>query len=138
MRIHLKVKSESLAAEARIIRNMERKYRKWKSRAQKKAYRKEGRERTYQGSPKLRESLRRHRIKVVRPEARHTHLAYGFLRGRRYRQIEPRLRDSTPRPDWDRVAAMVAKYGGLDKRDAAQKLAEWSAVPAEAPVEAAA
>ena len=115
MKTHLKIKIKSLAAEARIIKAEERKWRY---------------------PHPMRESLRRHRRKEVRAEARHSLIAYGFLRGRRYAQVEQpneawagHKRGSGP-PNWNRVRDLVAKYGGMDKRDAAQKLAEWSAVPA--------
>jgi len=68
-RIYLKVKIKSLAAEARIIRHEEAKARKWKNTA-------------------LRVGLAGHRRGIVRSAARHTHLAYGFLRGRPYKAME--------------------------------------------------
>jgi hypothetical protein len=81
----LKVKIKSLTAEARIIRL------------------EEGRSR---GA--LRASLRAHRQWDVRREQRATQLAYGYLRGRARVQIEP---GAHTEPDWDRVKAMVKKYG---------------------------
>jgi hypothetical protein len=81
----LRVKLKSLAAEALIIRHEER--------------------RTF-GS--LRESLYRHRMDVVRHEARHSHLAYGFIRGMKYEQMEATCDRS---PDWERVRQMLKKYG---------------------------
>jgi len=111
VKTHLKIKIKSLAAEARIIKEEERRWRY---------------------PHPMRESLRRHRRHDVRAEARHSLIAYGFLRGRRYAQIErPKEawvgheRGSGP-PDWNRVRDLVAKYGRLDKREAAQRLAEWS------------
>jgi len=85
-RICLKIKIKSLAAEAKIIRKEEKRV-KFQS---------------------IRESLYRHRIDVVRYEARHTHIAYGFLRGRTYAQIE--ANPKTP-PNWDKIRKMVEKYG---------------------------
>ena len=115
MKTHLKIKIKSLAAEARIIKQEERKWRY---------------------PHPMRESLRRHRRRDVRAEARHSLIAYGFLRGRRYAQIEQpkevwrgHQRGSGP-PNWNRVRDLVAKYGDMDKREAAQKLAEWSAAAA--------
>lgn len=109
----LKIKIMSLAAESRIIRREEK---KWPGRHAKRL------------------SLREHRIGDVRTEARCALLAYGFLRGRLYRQVENRVRpvdhahkDKAMKPiDWERVIALVARFGGLDKRDARQKLAEWA------------
>jgi len=85
-RVYLKVKIKSLGEEARIIRKETRKAR----------------------SLSIKEGLYRHRIDVVRPEARFTHLAYGFIRGRLFKQIENK---SKVAPDWRRVRKMVEKYG---------------------------
>jgi hypothetical protein len=82
----LKVKIKSLTEEARIIRREER----------------------LAKTKLIREGLRLHRIEDVRQEARNTHIAYGFMRGRSYGQIEhPRYGNN---PDWDRVWSMVKKY----------------------------
>ena len=113
MKTHLKMKICSLAAEAQIIRREEKKW---------------------PGKHAMRQSLRDHRLDVVRKETRCSLLAYGFLRGRLYKQVENSVRLVEPQHgptvakpiDWDRVAALVAKYGPLDKRDAAQQLAEWA------------
>lgn len=97
MSIHLKIKLKSLAAEARIIKTEERKMRgpRW-------------------GSSYKRSLLQRHRLDVIRPEARCTHLAYGYLRGRTIDQIESCAKTA---PDWDRVYVMVKKYGDYSQRD---------------------
>jgi hypothetical protein len=91
----LKVKIKSLAAEARIIRHEER-----KSRGQ------------------LRNDLANHRKGIVRREARNTQLAYGYLRGRSYRQLE---HSCHRQPDWEAVERMVKRYGRLN-----QPLKEWA------------
>jgi len=85
-RTYLKVKIKSLAAEAKIIRTEERRARR----------------------PGLRRGLQDHRKGIVRYEARHTHLAYGFIRGREYHQMESSTHES---PNWERVRKMVEKYG---------------------------
>lgn len=85
-RAYLKVKIKSLAEEARIIR-------KETKRAKSKS---------------IKEGLALHRKGIVRHEARHTHLAYGFLRGREYRQMEHKAHEA---PDWAKVRRMVEKYG---------------------------
>ena len=85
-RVYLKVKLKSLAEEAKIIR-------KETERAKLRS---------------IKHGLYAHRTRVVRPEARYTHLAYGFLRGREYRQMEQKARLA---PDWKRVRKMVQKYG---------------------------
>ena len=81
----LKVKVKSLAAEARIIRKMEKKTR---------------------GG--IREGLHLHRVLDVRKEARASHLAYGFIRGRTLAQMEQKSK--TP-PNWAAVERMCKRYG---------------------------
>lgn len=81
----LKVKLKSLAAEARIIRKEE-----------------------LRAHGDLRTALHLHRVREVRAEARSTHLAYGFLRGRTHAMVEP---NPTTIPNWDKVRVMVKKYG---------------------------
>lgn len=85
-RAYLKVKIKSLAEEAKIIR-------KETKRAKRAS---------------IRDGLALHRKGIVRCEARHTHLAYGFLRGRDYRQMEPKAHEA---PNWEKVRKMVEKYG---------------------------
>lgn len=85
-RAFLKVKLKSLAAEAKIIRKEEKK------------------------NPRLFLELRQHRIGIVRTEARATLLAYAFLRGRLYKQVEAKCHQGG-NPDWTKVDAMVRKYG---------------------------
>lgn len=87
----LKVKVKSLAEESRIIRREERKLHG-------------------QDNIMLRNELHLHRVFVVRKAARETHLAYGFLRGRMYQQMEKGT-DKYRQPDWTAVAKMVKKYG---------------------------
>lgn len=92
----LRVKLKSLAAEARIIRLEEL--------------------RTHGD---LRRELRDHRKGTVGYEARATHLAYGFIRGRTLEAMEPRryvgmpkwLADECDRQLFERVRAMTKKYG---------------------------
>lgn len=83
----LRVKLKSLAAEAKIIRAEEK--------------------RTH---GLLRHELHSHRVREVRSEARHTHLAYGFIRGRTYAQMERSPLKGYP-PDWERVRKMTKRYG---------------------------
>lgn len=117
-KVFLKLKLKSLAAESKTIRVELERYRgpKW-------------------GTSDIRLRMHNHRIKVVRYEARLTHLAYGFLRGREYEQIEPHLTyrghagnmTNVPlhRIEWDRVTGMAEKYGEEDVRVVRQKLAAW-------------
>lgn len=81
----LRVKLKSLAAESKIIRREEK--RSWGN---------------------LRTELYLHRIQVVRSAARHTSLAYGFIRGIPYEQME---KSCTAAPDWASVRTMLKKYG---------------------------
>jgi hypothetical protein len=113
----LKIKLKHLAAEARIIKHQERKMggHNWGPKA---AF------------------FREHRINNVRPECRATHIAYGYLRGRTYKQIEGfkeggysggRVRKNTyPQGMWQRVIDMVRKYGNVWSEDKVRaSLSDW-------------
>jgi hypothetical protein len=84
----LKIKLKSLAEESKIIRK------------------EEGRTR----NKELRDALHNHRVIDVRSEARHTLIAYGFMRGRTFAAVEP---TSKRHVDWKKVEWMVKKYGNL-------------------------
>ena len=84
--IALKVKIKSLAVEARIIRKEERKAK----------------------LQFIRNHLQNHRRYNVRDEARWSQLAYGFLRGLEYSQME--AKNSTD-VNWTRVTKLVEKFG---------------------------
>ena len=116
MKTFLKIKGLSLAAEARILKRLE------KSRMH----------------PKLRENIHLHRVHQVRSEARSTHLALGFLRGTSYLKMELPLMDfhkegrqlhtTKTRPDWKRIEQLVRKYGPKyfeSEQDMMQKFVEW-------------
>jgi len=45
---------------------------------------------------------------IIKSDARCMNLAYGFLRGRTYTEIE---RDAKTAPDWERVFEFVNRYG---------------------------
>lgn len=83
----LRVKLKSLAAESLIIKREMLKFRT---------------------TNPWYERLHLHRVHDVRDEARATNVAYGFLNGLKYSEIE---HSSYEQPKWDRVAAMVKKYG---------------------------
>ena len=85
-RLFLKVKIKSLEAEARIIRREE------------------------SLAPRFRQDLLWHRKYVVGTEQRHTLLAYGFIRGLKYREIENGCNKHN-HIKWDKVRTMVFKYG---------------------------
>lgn len=116
MSLELKVKACSLAAEAAIIRRIERKRIKA---ARTLASGNCSPDRAYSDY----HSLRAHRVLIVRPEARATHLARGFLSGLPYQRIETGRKDAASRPNLaherratlenyilPRVADMVMKY----------------------------
>lgn len=81
---YIKVKIKSLAVEAKIIRHEEHAA-KQQSRFLKAIGSPEA---EYAAARKLFWGLRDHRTIDVRTEARASLIAYGFLRGKRYRQIE--------------------------------------------------
>lgn len=85
-RVYLKIKLKSLAQEAKYIRHAERK-----------------------ATGDLRFGLHQHRIFVVRSETRATLLAYGYLNGKSYTELESLK--TTKRIDWEKVRSMVKRYG---------------------------
>ena len=89
---YLKIKVVSLAAEARLIRQEENRFRKRKPSDRALA---------------ARQGLRQHRVGEIRPEARSACLAYAFLRGRTYQQAEGKAKSL---PDWQRVGKLVERY----------------------------
>jgi len=80
----LKIKLKHLAEEARIIRHKEKKLRgpNWGA------------------SSNL---FREHRVNVVRVEARHSHIIYGYLRGLDYKQIESNPKTKPSMKDLNRI-----------------------------------
>jgi len=84
-RIQLKVKVKTFAAEARIIRKEELK-----------------------ATGRQRISLHLHRVGIVRSGARYAQIAYGFIRGREYLQIE---RNAKTPPDRVRLRKEVERFG---------------------------
>lgn len=104
-RVYLKVKIKSLTAESRIIRKEEKK------------------------NSRFHNGLAEHRKGTVRRESRLTHLAYGFIRGRKYEQIEQSARE---KPDWKRVREMVKKYGSCWEDETYKEYQERKAQQLEA------
>lgn len=105
--VYLKVKIKSLEAEAKIIRKEERKHRK---------------------DDAIRNGLTNHRKTVVRIEQRATLLAYAFLRGKSYKEIEPKHVGNTWRElvIRNKVKGMVLKYSSnYDKKVVDDRLTEW-------------
>lgn len=66
--------------------------------------------------------LQHHRKNVVRKEARDTHIAYCFLRGRAFEDIE---RTRYTNPDWKNIERMVLTFGEVDERILKQQFEEW-------------
>lgn len=110
MKTYLKIKIKSLAAEAVLIKFEER---KWFKHIGNRDVNKPGEplkiKFIYQKNHPLRMGLRQHRIDVVRPECRHSNIAYGYMRGRDYKQIENKCYEQ---PNWARVAEIVRKFSG--------------------------
>jgi hypothetical protein len=105
MCVELKIKLKSLDAEAKIIKKEEDKL---------LAY-----ARYTKGADQYKkfEEVRRHRKWDVRLEARATHLAYGMLRGRSFKEIEKHTPMDLSAGLWPylipKMAYMVAKYGNV-------------------------
>ena len=127
----LKVKIKSLAAEARIIRLEEQRAKgrrlsdagpRVKDEAKGYVVRNDKHYEVKGRDDELREDLHRHRIDVVQVEARLALLAYGFLRGRLYAQLERKpvrtakvggclAHSEWKEPNWEEVADQVARFG---------------------------
>ena len=86
-KVYLKIKCKSLAAEAQIIRAEERKF---------------------PGEHPIRYGLHEHRVLDVRRAARSSYIAYGFLKGMPYMQIESKAKKP---PNWGEILTMIKKYG---------------------------
>lgn len=118
MTTFLKVKIKSLAAESRIIRKEERKALgsgRWALKAQKTTGEVEAEYERYN-------RLRHHRVHAVRDEARASLLAYGFLRGKAYGQVEHK--QGTPGPILSKAAGMAKRLGGKTE----EAFLEWAGV----------
>ena len=118
--LKLKIKLKSLAAEAKIIRFHERKI---------KPYIKEGDnnikpEDVIARADYERGVLRGHRIYLVRKEARDSHIAYGYLRNKAYKQIE----NSTDNPpNIKNITKIINKFQGYwgNKEVLESTVKEW-------------
>jgi len=87
MRIrHLRVRIKELASEAKHIRHE-----------------------AAQCSGMEKWELNHHRTSVVRPAARQYLLAYGYLRGTPYREIERSVKRP---PNWTKIANIIDRFGG--------------------------
>ena len=70
--------------------------------------------------------MREHRIHVVRVAARNTLLAYGYLRGKKYCQLEQTTRTQLHLMGVREITKMVQKYGmpSVSEQDIKNWLAE--------------
>ena len=125
----LKVKIKSLSAESRIIRHQEYKQRDIArsivlEKGKTKAVTKENDKRLIEKAKfyRLNNELHLHRTNDVRVESRHSQLAYGFLRGTKYKSIENKCYEQ---PQWSKVESIALRFGMMDERDLKQKFAEW-------------
>jgi len=124
--IYLKVKIKSLAEEARIIRKEE-----YKAKKQRRYFSgKQGEEENHQAAIKLFWGLRDHRECPVGTESRSALIAYGFLRGRKFSQLEtyPTKKGKCVKvSDWHRIFTLVQKYGPEKDHDAVKAAVEkWA------------
>lgn len=78
---------------------------------------------TFVRSVRVREGLHNHRTHNVRSESRHTQLAWGFLRGTPYLDME---QSTWTYPDLSRVQKIVNKFAEDDIRLVAQRFEEWA------------
>ncbi len=114
---YLKIKLKSIAAEAPMIRREERKCRsstRWMRKNPND-------EKAFNATMSLWGGLHTHRMEL-RAEQRSAYLAYAFLRGRAYSQVEPKpcwVREihRPHAPHWKRVRELIIKYGTGDYRD---------------------
>lgn len=145
MSIELKIKLNSLAAESRIIKNNERRFkracnpRRFASKSHERltlseeervAYKAEKAKRiaamrATQWSDRARSDFNKiylHRVLHVQPEARATHLARMFIKGAGYYEAEQTTRDNNL-PQLDRIVQMVSKYSTLfDEMNSAERM----------------
>lgn len=137
MHAYLKIKIKSLAAEATMIHREERRHnighrgrvriRRQLAKATDLTPTQRARLERKMQKPSERAmkafwGLRWHRQYDVRSESRASHVAYGFLRGLDYKQIEGTAKSSS---NWSRVEDLVKKYGEDDIRVRMQRFAQW-------------
>lgn len=139
---YLKIKVKSLAAEAGIIRHDERRWLKSERWLRKHPERQDGLNMTV--AHNTWSGLNTHRLNL-RIEQRATFIAYGYLLGRSYREIEKfpcylKAPFCRPGPDWGRVRDLVWKYGPFHpagnkeetekgKKALWDKLVAWCSLP---------
>ena len=117
MTVELKIKAKHLAAEAKIIRFEENKY-KERIKNTDKLEQKEKLTYTFQ-------SLRNHRRFDVKNEARATHLARAFIKGVSYSSVERKRLDDYHFRVWilPRIHMMAMKYG--NRKTTIEDIKSW-------------
>jgi hypothetical protein len=116
----LKCKAIALAEESKAFKKQEQRekrlYRKWKAAAAAGKAKFERNLTVYNG-------IRDHRLMMVRKEARCSLLAYGFLKGLKYQEME---NFSWSQPNWDRVEKLALRYANRStEQDIKQTFAQW-------------
>lgn len=112
----LKVKIKSLAEEAKIIRKEENKLKIIKVEVPVKdragnVIRMRNRRKLAERHLYTFNSMREHRVGVVRSEARNSLIAYAFIRNKPYAVVSPKDQRLV---DYSKVWSMVRKYGPAD------------------------
>ncbi len=105
MKTYLKVKIKHLGAEARIIKAEKEKWLKKAARGRANVAKRDGNPPNAPSNMAI--ALHEHRVNCVRKECRDSHLAYGFIRGWHYAQIEARRYTD---PDWINVFAIIQRF----------------------------
>lgn len=114
---YLKIKVVSLTEEAKLIRKDEYKRLKAARRALS-----QGKEESAAYHSEIFKGLRYHRIWDVRNEARVSNIAYGFLQGHEYKDIE---RNAIKQVRWMRVQGLVLRYGEGDPSELFDRFQKW-------------
>lgn len=118
---YLKIKIVSLADEAVRIRRAEDKI-KWKTVDGERV-----RRRRTETQSEIFIGLKEHRRGIVRSESRAAHLAFAYLSGKGYRELEA---DPKTEPNWSRVSELVTKYGKKSNVNTSRSALEaWYRVP---------
>lgn len=132
MSIELKIKALSLAAEARVIRNQEKRIGRKLSKLHAKMANSPG---DNTGTLKFSQhrnidnltSIHTHRVLQVREEARLTHLARAYLKGTPYKEVENKtLPAKTLSEDhFERISRMATSYGQTMARIWPTNIEDW-------------
>lgn len=117
MKAYLQVKLINLADEAKLIRSKE-----WRRLALAKKSLENNHPETAEYHMKIHAGHHSHRVTVVRDEARLTNLAYGFLRGNEYCEMEERAKEE---PDWNRIRRMALRFREKEYDELVSEFDEW-------------